>query len=109
MRTTALLIAMLLATTAATAKQLEPGNIDLQARHVLRNADGTISTVCTVIVEFDGVYVLLPLATPRGIVTVERAAQEYISTGLHMGVYDELGGAEREAERIHTEQEEIYR
>jgi hypothetical protein len=71
------------------AGQLERGNIDLSARPVVRNADGSISTVRSMSTNIDGREVLLPTISDDGrVLTSEQAISQFQKTGKHLGMFD---------------------
>lgn len=89
--------------------QVEAGNIDLTKRPVVKNKDGTISTVRSMSVNIDGVEVLIPTVSEKGtIMTKERAIKEYKRTGKHLGKFETPEDATAYAEQLHKEQEKMY-
>lgn len=90
------------------AGMIEQGNIDLTNRPVVRNADGTVSTVRSISVEIDGQEVLIPTVSDAGrILSDEEAVQQYRRTGKHLGKFSSAKAANRYAKRIHREQERL--
>lgn len=90
------------------AGMIEQGNIDLTNRPVVRNADGTVSTVRSISVEIDGQEVLIPTVSDEGrILSDEEAVQQYRRTGKHLGKFSSVKAANRHARRIHQEQERL--
>ncbi len=82
----------------------EPGNIDLSKRPVVRNADGSISTVRSASFELDGKEVLLPLVSDSGkMLTKEQAIAEYRRTGKHLGKFDSSTDADAYADALHND------
>lgn len=82
------------------------GNIDLNARPVYRNADGSVSTEVTKTFEFDGKHVILPtIRTEDGKridMTDKEAAEWFVQTGEHFGAYNTEAEANKAAEAIHN-------
>ncbi|MEQ1952088.1 phage tail tip lysozyme [Mesorhizobium yinganensis] len=87
-----------------------PGNIDLAARPVVTNADGSISTVRSMsFEEDDGTEVLVPTISPDGkALSDDEAISLYRKTGQHLGKFDTPEHATAYAERLHAAQEEFY-
>jgi len=87
---------------------IEHGIIDLTNRPVVRNADGTVSTVRSISVEIDGQEVLIPTVSDDGrILSDQEAVQQYRRTGRHLGKFNSVKAANRHARRIHQEQERL--
>lgn len=83
---------------------VEPGNIDLSRRPVVRNADGSISTVRSMSVEMDGQEVLIPMVSDSGkVLNREQAVAEYKKTGKHLGKFDSSTDADAYADALHND------
>ena len=101
---------------AATAQKtqemqglLEQGNIDLTKRPVVRNQDGTISTVRSMSTNIDGQEVLLPTVSDDGrIMSDDEAINTYMKTGRHLGKFATPEAATQYAEQLHNDQEQMY-
>jgi hypothetical protein len=89
--------------------QLEPGNIDLHNRPRVRNADGSVSTVRSVSMNFGDGEVLLPTVSDDGrIMTDDEAADQYRKTGRHLGRFSTPDHADAYAQQLHNDQEREY-
>lgn len=84
------------------------GNIDLDSRQAIVNADGTISTECSFSVEIDGLEVLLPTVVDGSIVSEEKAIENFYRTGKHLGMFSCSEAAELYAFWLHLRQEAEY-
>lgn len=88
---------------------MERGNINLGNRPVVRNPDGSISTVRSISVNFDGHEVLIPTVSDDGrILDEESAIEQYRRTGRHLGIFDTPENATSYAKRLHEEQARQY-
>ena len=85
------------------------GNIDLHNRPVVRNEDGTISTVKTRSFNFDVGEVLLPTVSEDGrVMSDDEAVDQFRRTGRHLGVFTTPEEATEYAQRLHEDQEREY-
>ncbi|EGO63488.1 putative methyltransferase type 11 [Acetonema longum DSM 6540] len=93
----------------ASSGPAEQGNIDLSNRPVVRNADGSISTVRSMSINMDGREVLIPTVSDDGrILTENEAVDQYIKTGQHLGKFDTPEAATDYAKKLHDQQDEMY-
>ncbi|ESZ56643.1 hypothetical protein [Mesorhizobium sp. L103C131B0] len=88
-----------------------PGNIDLSKRPIVKNADGTISTVRSMSFadREGGPEILIPTVSPDGkILSNGEAIDLYHKTGQHLGIFDNPDNATRYAESLHESQAKFY-
>lgn len=91
------------------AGMLEQGNIDLNARPTVKNADGSISTVRSISANFDGQEVLIPTVSDDGkILSDDDAIKAFLRTGKHLGKFDNPDDATAYAESLHDQQAKRY-
>lgn len=88
----------------------DKGNIDLAARPVVSNADGSISTVRSMSFNENGQEVLIPTVADDGsrILTDDEAIAQYRQTGRFLGKFDTPDNATTYAQQLHAEQGQRY-
>lgn len=84
------------------------GNIDLNNRPVVKNPDGSISTVNSMTVGIDGKYYLLPGVNENRKLSGSEAIDQFKKTGKHLGVFDSEEEANKYGEDLHKSQEARY-
>ena len=85
------------------------GNINLGARPVVRNPDGSISTVRSMSVNIGGGEVLIPTVSEDGrLLTPDQAIHQYLRTGRHLGIFNNPQSASEYAEALHNDQAKLY-
>lgn len=94
-------------------KPVEMGNIDLNNRPVLKNADGTISTVNSISFNDGKNEVLIPTIGTDKFgkayqMSDDEAIDNYYRTGQHLGKFKTIDGANRFAQRLHNDQAKKY-
>lgn len=89
---------------------IEPGNIDLASRPVVKNSDGSISTVRSLGINEDGREILIPTVSHDGtVLSNDDAVRLYRMSGKHLGVFDTPENSTGYAKQLHEDQEKLYR
>ncbi|WMT12522.1 DNA transfer protein [Serratia fonticola] len=95
--------------TQPSLGMIEPGNIDIHNRPVVKNADGSISTVRSMSTNIDGREVLIPTVSDDGrIMSDDEAIDNFMRTGKHLGMFSSPEAATSYAESLHNQQADEY-
>lgn len=94
----------------STPGMLQPGNIDLNNRPIVQNADGSISTVRSISIGTDNGEVLIPTVARdgSGILSDKDAIAQYKKTGENLGTFDNADNATAFAQRVHAGDPSLY-
>ena len=88
---------------------VEQGNIDIANRPQVKMEDGSTATVRSMSFEADGRQVLVPTVSDDGrILSEEEAIDQYKKTGKHLGKFDSVESANKYAQGLHEQQEQLY-
>lgn len=99
-----------LATPAAPPGMVTKGTIDLTTRPIVKNADGTVSTVRSISIEEDGKEILIPTVADDGHVMSDKEATAAYDASVkagsprHLGVFNDAKSADTYAEQLHNQQ-----
>ena len=94
--------------TQPTNTQYGAGNIDLTKRPVVKNDDGSISTVRSMSFNEDGKEILVPTVVNGRVVSDQEAIDHYHKTGEYLGKFNTVDEANAYAENLHNQQEKLY-
>lgn len=88
---------------------LEPGNIDLRRRPVVRNRDGSVSMARSFSIAKDGREYLIPTVSNEGrLLSDQEAIAQFEKTGRHLGAFRTVEDAVEYADKLDREQEILY-
>lgn len=85
-----------------TAGLVEPGNIDIKNRPILRNPDGSISTEVSMSIGTDQGEILIPRVINGKLVSPGEAIDHFKKTGEHLGIFKNIDSANTYAEALHN-------
>jgi hypothetical protein len=89
---------------------VESGNIDLLNRPIVKNPDGSISTVKSVSFDTDRGVILIPTISDEGVEMNPKDAMAYaMKNKKHLGIFKDRTSADKYAESLHNQQAEFYR
>jgi hypothetical protein len=94
---------------AGVPGMVAPGNIDLTKRPVVRNPDGSISTVRSMGISVDGHEVLIPTVSDDGrLLSPQEAIGLFRQTGRHLGIFSSPEASDAYAQQLHEDQARMY-
>ena len=85
-----------------------PGNIDLKIKRPIKNKDGSISTVRTIGIEANGMYINIPTVIGGRIVSNKEAIAHFRRTGQHLGKYKTQAARDAAARKLSNDQGKRY-
>lgn len=95
--------------TGPVAGLVEPGNVDLTKRPVVKMPDGNIATVRSISFEEDGIEILVPSISPDGkVLSDSEAIDLYHQSGQFLGKFENPEAATAYAESLHKAQDGYY-
>ncbi|HUT60114.1 MAG TPA: hypothetical protein VNA25_19885 [Phycisphaerae bacterium] len=86
-----------------------PGNIDVANLPIVKNADGSVSTVRSIGIEEDGLQVVIPTVFDGKVHSWKEAVDHYRKTKQHLGKFNTIDEAGTFAEQLHQDEEKRYK
>jgi hypothetical protein len=87
-----------------------PGNINIHRRPVVKNPDGSISTVRSMsFTDDDGRNILIPTVVGDRVLPDKEAIAHYYKSGEHLGMFQTPEHADLYAQSLHEQQEGEYK
>jgi len=87
---------------------LTQGNVDVANRPIVKNPDGSVSTVRSLSFNDNGREILIPTVTDEGgeprVLSDDEAVEAYRKSGKHLGMFDTPENATAYAELVHQHQ-----
>lgn len=87
---------------------IAPGNIDLTKRPIVKNPDGSYSTVRSISVDQDGRSYLIPTVVGDRVVSNDEAIKHFQQTGENLGQFKTWQQADAYAKQLHDQQAAEY-
>lgn len=89
---------------------LEKGNMDIMNRPLTPNLNGQTSTVRSASFNIDGKEVLIPTVSLDGsrLLSNQEALNQYRTTGVHLGKFENPDAATRYAQALHLQQQGMF-
>ncbi len=86
----------------------QKGNINLRIRPKVKNKDGSYSTVRTIGIEADGMYINIPTVVNGKVVSNQEAIKHYRKTGRHLGKFKTRKERDAAARQLSKDQSKMY-
>ena len=84
------------------------GNINLKIRPRVENQDGSYSTVRSIGIEVDGMYINIPTVINGKVVSNAEAIRNYQKTGKHLGKFKTKKQRDEAAKKLSIDQSKMY-
>lgn len=84
------------------------GNIDLTNRPLVKNDDGSVSTIRSISFSDGKNEILIPTVVNGRVVSDQEAIDHYYNTGEYLGKFKTIEEADNYAQKLHEQQEKLY-